>query len=150
MQRGHNFRQPSRLCCRFPQHGFVHACDDVSELSRRPHSMVELCGSVINTNDVAELVVTEHAIAFDQRFNNWPIPRYASCASKCAILSACWRSRPRESNHTAEIYLNLARRMTLTGIDQLWVCDNACWPIATFGRPETWATCLQQSSVESR
>jgi putative transposase len=28
-----------------------------------------------------------------------------------------------ESNHSLEIYLNLARRMTLTGTDQLWVAD---------------------------
>jgi transposase InsO family protein len=28
-----------------------------------------------------------------------------------------------DSNHTLEIYLNLARRMKLTGIDQLWVAD---------------------------
>jgi transposase InsO family protein len=28
-----------------------------------------------------------------------------------------------DSNHRLEIYLNLARRMTLTGIDQLWVAD---------------------------
>jgi putative transposase len=28
-----------------------------------------------------------------------------------------------DSNHALEIYLNLARRMTLTGIDQLWVAD---------------------------
>jgi putative transposase len=28
-----------------------------------------------------------------------------------------------DSNHSLEIYLNLARRMTLTGIDQLWVAD---------------------------
>src|SRR5688572_22314173 len=28
-----------------------------------------------------------------------------------------------ESNHRLEIYLNLARRMKLTGIDQLWVAD---------------------------
>jgi putative transposase len=28
-----------------------------------------------------------------------------------------------ESNHPLEIYLNLARRMKLTGIDQLWVAD---------------------------
>jgi len=28
-----------------------------------------------------------------------------------------------DSNHGLEIYLNLARRMTLTGIDQLWVAD---------------------------
>jgi len=28
-----------------------------------------------------------------------------------------------DSNHALEIYLNLARRMTLTGIDQLWVSD---------------------------
>jgi putative transposase len=27
-------------------------------------------------------------------------------------------------NHALEIYLNLARRMTLTGIDQLWVADS--------------------------
>src|SRR5258705_7712889 len=27
------------------------------------------------------------------------------------------------SNHKLEIYLNLARRMKLTGIDQLWVAD---------------------------
>src|SRR5262250_2518633 len=28
-----------------------------------------------------------------------------------------------DSNHALEIYLNLARRMTLTGMDQLWVAD---------------------------
>jgi transposase InsO family protein len=28
-----------------------------------------------------------------------------------------------DSNHALEVYLNLARRMTLTGIDQLWVAD---------------------------
>ncbi len=28
-----------------------------------------------------------------------------------------------DSNHTLEVYLNLARRMKLTGIDQLWVAD---------------------------
>lgn len=28
-----------------------------------------------------------------------------------------------DSNHSLEVYLNLARRMTLTGIDQLWVAD---------------------------
>jgi putative transposase len=28
-----------------------------------------------------------------------------------------------DSNHALEVYLNLARRMTLTGIDQLWVSD---------------------------
>jgi transposase InsO family protein len=28
-----------------------------------------------------------------------------------------------DSNHRLEVYLNLARRMTLTGIDQLWVAD---------------------------
>jgi transposase InsO family protein len=28
-----------------------------------------------------------------------------------------------DSNHALEIFLNLARRMTLTGIDQLWVAD---------------------------
>ena len=28
-----------------------------------------------------------------------------------------------DSNHALEIYLNLARRMTLSGIDQLWVAD---------------------------
>jgi len=28
-----------------------------------------------------------------------------------------------DSNHTLEIYLNLARRMTLTGTDQLWIAD---------------------------
>jgi putative transposase len=28
-----------------------------------------------------------------------------------------------DSNHALEIYLNLARRMTLTGIDQPWVAD---------------------------
>ena len=27
------------------------------------------------------------------------------------------------SNHSLEMYLNLARRMRLTGIDQLWVAD---------------------------
>jgi transposase InsO family protein len=31
--------------------------------------------------------------------------------------------RTTDSNHRLEIYLNLARRMTLTGIDQLWVAD---------------------------
>ena len=28
-----------------------------------------------------------------------------------------------DSNHTVEVYLNLASRMRLTGIDQLWVAD---------------------------
>jgi len=28
-----------------------------------------------------------------------------------------------DSNHRLEMYLNLARRMTLTGVDQLWVAD---------------------------
>ena len=28
-----------------------------------------------------------------------------------------------DSNHKFEVYLNLARRMKLTGIDQLWVAD---------------------------
>jgi putative transposase len=28
-----------------------------------------------------------------------------------------------DSNHSLEIYLNLARRMELTGVDQLWVAD---------------------------
>ena len=28
-----------------------------------------------------------------------------------------------DSDHQLEIYLNLARRMKLTGIDQLWVAD---------------------------
>jgi len=28
-----------------------------------------------------------------------------------------------DSNHALEVYLNLARRMKLTGIDQLWVAD---------------------------
>jgi transposase InsO family protein len=28
-----------------------------------------------------------------------------------------------DSNHALEIYLNLAARMKLTGIDQLWVAD---------------------------
>jgi putative transposase len=28
-----------------------------------------------------------------------------------------------DSNHGMEMYLNLARRMKLTGIDQLWVAD---------------------------
>jgi len=28
-----------------------------------------------------------------------------------------------DSDHACEVYLNLARRMTLTGIDQLWVAD---------------------------
>lgn len=27
------------------------------------------------------------------------------------------------SNHSFEVYLNLARRMSLTGIDQLWIAD---------------------------
>ena len=31
--------------------------------------------------------------------------------------------RTTDSNHRLEIYLNLARRMTLTRIDQLWVAD---------------------------
>ena len=28
-----------------------------------------------------------------------------------------------DSNHQLEVYLNLARRMKLTGINQLWVAD---------------------------
>ena len=28
-----------------------------------------------------------------------------------------------DSNHTVEVYLNLASRMRITGIDQLWVAD---------------------------
>ena len=28
-----------------------------------------------------------------------------------------------DSNHALEVYLNLARRMKLTGIDQRWVAD---------------------------
>jgi hypothetical protein len=28
-----------------------------------------------------------------------------------------------DSDHPLEVYLNLARRMKLTGIDQLWVAD---------------------------
>jgi transposase InsO family protein len=31
--------------------------------------------------------------------------------------------RTTDSNHALDIYLNLARRMTLTGIDQLWIAD---------------------------
>jgi putative transposase len=31
--------------------------------------------------------------------------------------------RTTDSNHALDIYVNLARRMTLTGIDQLWVAD---------------------------
>ena len=33
------------------------------------------------------------------------------------------RDPRRVRNHTLEVYLNLARRMKLTGIDQLWVAD---------------------------
>ena len=28
-----------------------------------------------------------------------------------------------DSDHALEVYLNLARRMTLTGINQLWMAD---------------------------
>jgi transposase InsO family protein len=31
--------------------------------------------------------------------------------------------RTTDSNHALDIYVNLARRMTLTGIDQLWIAD---------------------------
>jgi hypothetical protein len=43
--------------------------------------------------------------------------------------TTCWPVQPKafvtttDSNHALEIYLNLARRMTLTGINQLWVSD---------------------------
>jgi len=30
---------------------------------------------------------------------------------------------PTDSNHRLQVNLNLARRMTLTGVDQLWVAD---------------------------
>ncbi len=32
-------------------------------------------------------------------------------------------ARTTDSNHALDIYVNLARRMTLTGIDQLWIGD---------------------------
>jgi len=31
-----------------------------------------------------------------------------------------------DSDHPLELYLNLARRMKLTGIDQLWAADITC------------------------
>ena len=46
----------------------------------------------------------------------------------CAKIT-CWRSSrgllstTTDSHHELEVYLNLARRMKLTGINQLWVAD---------------------------
>ena len=35
-----------------------------------------------------------------------------------------------DSHHRLEVYLNLARRMKLTGINQLWVADHHLHPAA--------------------
>jgi transposase InsO family protein len=51
------------------------------------------------------------------------------------VRTTCSRLRPKafvtttDSNHALEIYLNLAWRVTLTGIDQLWVADITYIPV---------------------
>jgi putative transposase len=42
-----------------------------------------------------------------------------------------------KSDHKLEVYLNLARRMKLTGIDQLWVAD-ITYSTPSQRSPPTW------------